>query len=60
MSSCNSCRYLFVDKSVDYYECTKSDCFSDDEYVEIALDGCGENCPYYAEDHCFDLLDWEE
>ena len=54
MSSCNSCKYLFRDDSVEYFECTKTDEMTDEEYEEIEIKGCCENCQYYSED-CEDL-----
>ena len=50
MSKCRSCKHLFVDNSVGYFECMKADDFSDPEFEEYELLGCVVDCPYYEPD----------
>ena len=49
MCKCNNCKYFFVDNSVGYFECTKSDFMSDSEYEDVIENENYENCKYFEE-----------
>ena len=50
MSRCDNCKYLFIDNSVGFYECTKEDDFTDKEFEDIVEKEHYEKCPYFEED----------
>lgn len=47
MCKCNSCKYLFSDSSVGYYECKREDDFTDEEYEEVIENEHYEKCSLY-------------
>ena len=55
MNKCSGCRYLFHDHSVGYFECTKTEDFTDKEFDEYEQNGFLSECPYYQDEPDFDF-----
>lgn len=50
MCKCNSCKYLFTDSSVGYYECKREDDFTDEEYEEVIEKENYDRCRFYEKE----------
>ena len=50
MNDCQTCKYLFCDHSVGYYECQRENDMSDTEWDYYEENGYGPDCPYYEKE----------
>ena len=50
MDKCMMCKWLFLDRTVDMYECEKRDLFTDTQDDEYIDNGFVKNCPYFEQD----------
>ena len=58
MANCETCKYLWEDRSVGYRECTCEDEFTEKEMVDFVEDE-KDGCPHYVEAEVIDEYEYQ-